>query len=825
MQRLRRLFFAALLVLVAASCADDQSSEPTPIEPVDQYDQLSEPVEIRVDDVGIPHIYAQNDMDLFFAAGYRQASDRLFALEMTRRKANGTYAEVVGEEGFSTDIQSRTLGFRRWAGPTIELMREEQTEEYNAIVAFVGGINRRVAEINAGEAALPDGFARHGIDPRPFEPADVMAIGNRIQFGFSSTLEFDLLNTVVDKVAPGAAELAIFEPASKTAIVGTDTARQALEPMGPAPLDGQAGAPPRVELSDAQIRQITRAIERWQDALDVGEGSNSWAVRGEFMNNGKPLLANDSHAGLKDPNTLWLAHLNSKDAGGSWDAIGFSFTGVPGVQLGHNEAFAWGATTNFADMLDLWDVEVTDEQVDYGGEMLDVVTREETIRVRQEDGSFAERTVEVREVPGVGVLLPDALLPLPANLIANGELLVGWPGFKPSRDFKFFATLPRTHSLDEFKDTVGLIETGMQNWTGMTKDGIRYGTHGLVPDRGPVDGRPRANQIMDGSDPANVWTGQMLPDERFPWLDGSQPFIVTANNDPFGHTFDGDPLNDEFYYGSFYAPAFRAGRLTARLGELTARGAITLEEMEALQMDVHSPLAERSVPFLVDAVDRVVDQEAYPDYQGRSDLSDAADSLAAWDLRMSADSHEAALFRVWFAFASRKLLADDMSLLFDAIESAQPVTITKFTLLALENQTDSLLDDDPDLALVEALDEALTVLDARQNPTWGELHVDEFEAPDGQRDAVARGGGDSTINVAQSKCWADTEIADKCRTGVGSVFRTLTTFDDDGTPVTWFNMPRGNAGQTTDWLDGNYVRWPFRRAEVEAATAEAITLQ
>lgn len=521
-----------------------------------------------------------------------------------------------------------------------------------------------------------------------------------------------------------------------------------------------------------------------------------------------------------------LAHYNSKEGDGTWDAIGFGFTGVPGVQLGHNRVFAWGATTNFADQTDLWDIAVEDGVAQYGDEDIAIEEREEVIRVKQPDGSFDEETLVVREVPGVGVLLPDEMLPLPGSLIAQGELLLGWPGFRALRDFNFFIDLQKSQSLDEFMTAVGTQETGMQNWTGITASGMRYRAHGLVPDRNQGPTRPEANAVLDASDPNTTWTGEYLSDEFLPSRDGSAPFISTANNDPWGHTFDNDPLNDDFYYGSFFAPGFRAHRLDQILTELTDEGNITREQMQELQMDVYSPAAERMTPLLAEAIEAIGSDPSLSDYDGRDDLADAATRLLEWDFRMTADSTEAALFRTWFALMSRKTLEDDLSLLYDAIDDAQPVTMVKFTLLTHEQGLESLTDGEAELAMLEALDEALTLLDERGNPTWGEMHVAEFEEPSGAINTERRGGGDTTINVAQNLCWdEDSELAENCRSTAGSVFRTVTTIQEDGTPVTWFNWPRGNAADTADWLDGEYKRWPFRRGEVDDSTVETIVLE
>ena len=65
---------------------------------------LSQPVDIKVDPFGVPHIYAKNENDMFFAQGFQAASDRLFQFEIWRRQARGLISEILGEREIKKDI-------------------------------------------------------------------------------------------------------------------------------------------------------------------------------------------------------------------------------------------------------------------------------------------------------------------------------------------------------------------------------------------------------------------------------------------------------------------------------------------------------------------------------------------------------------------------------------------------------------------------------------------------------------------------------------------------------------------------------------------------
>jgi penicillin amidase len=783
------------LTVVFAGCSEEEAATPPPT-PLASYSAQA-PIQVRFDDLGMAHIRGADALDTFFGAGYQQAVDRLFEIEVSRRSAVGTLSAVLGPDRLGTDRQSRTFNFRALGEATVERLARERVVDHNLLVAFVGGINRRVAEIRAGEVEAPPGFAAAGFAPEPFTPAEIMAIGVRIQFGFSSTLEFDLLYTVLQRLAPGAERLPVFMPVGTAVITGSGVAAEALHRRPPA----LRGVP-----DPADLRALKQALRSYRRDLGVGEGSNSWAVHGDHTFNGRPILANDSHSRLRDPNVMYPFHMTAAD--GSFDVQGMAFVGVPGVHVGHNRHLVWGATTHFADVLDLFDVDVSAEGALLGSERVPVRSRTEVIEVA---GSPAV-TLEVQEIPGRGVFLPAELLPLPKGLVAEGELMLVWPGFEPTLDLSVFLDLNRARTLDDFQAAIEGLATGMQNWTAATAEGIRYRAAGRVPDRGTHFGTP--NQVQDAANPQVLWTGKWMDLARLPALDGDRPFIVTANNDVFGHTLDNDPLNDGFYYGSFFAPGFRAARIEAALTEQIAAGPIDLEATRALQLEVLSTYADRLLALVAQ-----VPPPADPDAQA------AAATLLAWDRQMTPESAPAALFRLFAGALQRALLADDLSLLYDAIEEAEPVYIAKFTLLTLEQALPELLDGPLDALIHRALAEAAAEHARRGAPTWGDLHRAELTRTDGTTRLLVTGGDDSSVNVAQTRCFAGDPPSDFCVSESGAVYRMVTSFDEAGRPQMTFNCPACLPEGDEDWVAGRYRPLAFTEAEVEARTVRRVVVE
>jgi len=562
-----------------------------------------------------------------------------------------------------------------------------------------------------------------------------------------------------------------------------------------------------------------------------GEGSNNWAVNAAFTDNGRPLLANDPHSSFHDPNTLYVQHMNSADAGGSVDVAGFSFVGIPGVQLGHNAKLAWAATTHFPDQTDLYDVAIENGVAKLGGADVPVSERDEVIRVKLADGSVEDRVITVQDIDGHGVILPAELLPSLPVVGTGHSVLVSWVGFAPTDELLIYFGLNRASTLGEFEAAIDYQRVGMHNWMGATADGIRYHTHGAIPDRGPVATRPAANTLLDGSNPSTLWTGAMLSEDRFPELDGSQPYMVSANNDPWGHTADNDPLNDEFYYGSFFSPGFRAERISTELERVIAAGPATVADMQALQLDTHSGLAASLVPLLADAATRIDTDEDLAPFRGDTDLLAAIERLSAWDLRMDRGSEEAALFRAWQGFAAKRTLSGDLSVLFQPVEASSPVTILKINLLAHEQDIASVLDGRGDYDLLAGLNDALDWSAGRAEAagasawTWGDMHRVKVHPTWGETALLAVDGDESSPNVSGCSFWAESgDPEGLCSGDEGPIFRAVTSFADDGVPETVMNAPYSNDGDTERWLAGTYEPLAFRRADVDARVVETLTL-
>jgi penicillin G amidase len=840
------LFLTASFALAACgSGSEDGEGDGAPVEPYDEFPGLSAEVEVVIDERGIPHIYASNDDDLAFAAGYQMATDRLFQMEIMRRRALGTQAEVLGEGFVNQDIVSRTFNLRRWGGRNAERLRNEAPDVYNYSIAWIAGVNQRIIEVLEGDAALPYGFDEAGFSPRIWARDDMYAIAKLLALANSNSLERDLLATVLQRNLPqtwDAFELG--RPMFDVAILPPEEIPAEHRPGSqPSTLAAAPAAGAAEPLSEAAVLEAMQTLRSGFDHVGA-IGSNNWAIDGRHTDNGRPMIANDPHQPLQSPSLMYAQHLDSMTHGtGSYDVAGFSFAGTMGLQLGHNRHLHWTATTNFADVMDLWEVRVEDEGVWAGEDYVEWVVREEPIQVRGGDTIL----LEIRDIPDFGVIVPEELLPLPIAG-AGRELMVNWTGFTATAEELCFSRIGQATDIDEWEAGVDHMEVGGFNFVAATATDIAYRVNIKVPRRDLSTGA-LPYLVLDGDNQESYWEHGFLGANELPRSrGGNRGWIATANQDPWGFTFDGDVTNDPFYYGYFYAAGHRAKRLQDEFERLVDQGQVSREDMMALQSDTHSPMSDVLLPVIADAVSQIDTSGELAEFVGNDDITTLAQVLADWDQRMDRDSAGALVWHLWLHNMAWLTTQDNLGFLYTTVFAAEPPFVIKIPALALLNgyaTEGALLDgDSPEWIAVEALRQSaewLTATYGSVDPsgyTWADMHGTRFANPfGGDLDGgwVPTNGGEDTVNVSSTTFYDGTNQApvERFESKAGAIFRVVTTFAEDGTPEASVNFPRGNSGNPSsphwddtleDWTNDVYTPFPFRRAEVEAAAESSFTL-
>jgi penicillin amidase len=290
---------------------------------------------------GVPHIKARNAHDLFFMQGWQHAEDRLFQMDVTRRRASGTLAELLGSSALPSDVQLRTFGVRRSAEGTMSVLSRKTREELRA---YADGVNAWIARNR-----LPGQYASVQVTKvEPWSAVDSVLALKLLSFSLSFDLDIDRTTAVqaydaagLDGRAAVFGDLAPFAPFNQASPVIDANRRPIKRGTRPSPAPtGKSGVSKAVAQMAADYLKRAEQAPTIVEALnrDADRGSNSWVIGGRHTANGRPILASDPHLSLDSPTLLSPIELE----GGGFDIQGDSMPGSPYVILGQNRDIAFG---------------------------------------------------------------------------------------------------------------------------------------------------------------------------------------------------------------------------------------------------------------------------------------------------------------------------------------------------------------------------------------------------------------------------------------------------------------------------------------------------
>jgi penicillin G amidase len=795
---------------------------------------LGAEVEVVRDEHGIPQVYADSDDDLLRAQGYVHAQERFFEMDVRRHVTAGRLAELFGTDGLETDKMIRTMGWRRVAEQEVGLVSADTRA---ALESYAAGVNAYLDQHSTSDIAVEYTLLRaSGLDytPEAWTPADSLAWLKAMAWDLRGNMseEIDRVVTSLDQGPEGLA--ALFPPYDferATPIVTQGAVVDGVFEQGAT--RNATRNPRRVALAPEAVAALDGLRERLEEmpAL-VGRGdalgSNSWVVSGERSATGQPLLANDPHLGVSLPG-IWMQmglHCRTLDADCTLDVSGFTFSGLPGVVIGHNADIAWGFTNLGPDVSDLFLEKVQGGTWTYDGEQLPLRVRTETIEVR--DGE--DFTLRVRETDH-GPLISDVSADISSVGANSGGYAVSlaWTALTPGTTADAILQLNRAGDWDDFRAAASQFAVPAQNLVYADREGhIGYQAPGLVPIRqSGNDGTMPAK----GWRPENDWTGEFVPFDGLPSvLDPEEGFIVTANQAVIGTEYP-YALTTDWDHG------YRSERIRNLLeGELADGGDLTVDEMAAMQTDEHNPIAPVLVPYLLDV-------DGVPSGYYREGLAELAD----WDLDDAADSGAAAYFNVVWSNLLRLAFADDLRARIAPTGGDRWFAVVEDLL---DDPTADLWDDRTTEDVREVRDDVLrqAVMDARDEITrresvrprewtWGHLHrldlrnqtLGDSGIPAVEwllnRDGYRIGGGSSVVNAT---AWDASQGYGVTSAPSMRMVVSLADFDDSR----WINLT-GVSGhpasghyvdQTELFVEGRTLPWAFGRAAVEEAAEDTLVL-
>jgi penicillin amidase len=566
-------------------------------------DGLKEEVRILRDQWGVPHIYAANKDDLFFAVGYIHAQERLWQMEFSRRLACGTLAEMVGELALDIDVFMRTVGLRRTAGQAAELVEKEGDEVTRSVLAaYVTGVN---AFIESHIDNPPFEFAVLACQPSPWSLADVAACGLLLAWQLCLNWGIEILRAdLIEKLGEKRArELLPFCPPEASIVVAS-------------------------QRQSADIASYLLALQK-RAAGSVGSGtvppaSNNWVIDGTKSATGMPLLANDPHLFIGMPSIWYEAHLVAP----GFNVTGVTFPGLPPVIIGHNERIAWGMTVLPADVQDTFIEKFNPDnthQYEFRGQWEDAEVCAEQFHVRGREEPVTREVLITRHGPIMDSIMVGSASPEVKKWLHEG-LALRWTGHDPSNvvlALQGVIKLDQAGNWDEFREALRLLVCPPQNFVYADVDGnIGYQTNSLIPIRAKGQGLVP----VPGWTGEYEWVGYIPFDELPSAFNPPTHLIATANNKIVHEDYPYLITHDWF-------PSHRARRIVQML---TAREKLSLQDFAEMHADVYSPWAGELAPFVAGLEPQDQRQEQVLRH------------LRDWDFRMKRDSVAASVFHVWY---------------------------------------------------------------------------------------------------------------------------------------------------------------------------------
>ncbi|WP_330354710.1 penicillin acylase family protein [Streptomyces chartreusis] len=859
---------------------------------------LSGPVDVKRDDYGIPQIYASSDEDLFMAQGFVQAQDRFWEMDVRRHMTSGRLSEMFGKSQVDNDEFLRTLGWDRIAKQEYDKTLSASTKKY--LQAYAAGVNAYLdgkdnKDISLEYAAL--GFT-NDYKPGKWTPVDSVAWLKAMAWDLRGNMQ-DEIDRALMTSRLGPKEIADLYPQypysrNKTIVQAGqyDEVTKTFGSTGSAAGTGSsAGGTAGTGTSSGtaglqgQLAGLQEVLDDLPTAVGVngnGIGSNSWVVGGKYTITGKPLLANDPHLSASLP-SVWYQmglHCRAVSSKCQYDVSGYTFAGMPGVVIGHNQNISWGMTNSGVDVTDLYLEKLSGDGYLYDGKTVPFITRQETIKV----AGGSPKKIVVRETKDGMPLLSDrsdelvkvgrkATVDTAAPDRGDGYgIALRWTALDPGTTMDAVFAMDRAKNWTDFRAAVALFDVPSQNLIyADTENHIGYTLPGKIPTR---------PQGYDGSVPApgwdakSRWTGYIDDDELPYEYDPARGYIVTANQAVVDKAKYPYTLTTDWGYGA------RSQRINDLIqSKIDDGGKISTDDMRQMQLDNSSEIAKLLVPKLlkIDISDK--------DVRDAAAIREAQELLEGWDYTQDADSAAAAYFNsVWrnilkLAFGNKlpkELRVEGQCLWVDPVNTTGPADETDKVRECGEREPDQAQPDGGDrwFEVVRSLmsdedsdwwktpssgtrpsadnrDELFrrAMIDARWELTaklgkdidtwnWGRLHrlflknqTLGTEGPGFLQYALNRGpwklsGGEATVNASGWNAAGGYGVV-----WVPSMRMVVNLGDLDKSK--WINLT-GASGhaynahytdQTDKWADGELLDWSFSEKAVDDGTSDTLVLK
>lgn len=748
--------------------------------------RLEGEIEIVRDSNAVPHVFASNDLDVFYGLGFAHAQDRLWQMTLLRRTAQGRLSEIFGEETFEIDVLMRALDIYNIS---VEAAKKQTPEVTSELQAYSNGINAYLELVRA--EALGRGSPEFFLFSSPISlwtPADSIAVQKLMALQLSDMARREVQNANLKLRLPDE-QLADLLEQSEISVLDLPSF-SALENKG------------------TIFAQLDHALNPIKEPGEAG-ASNAWAAAGSRSATGKPLFANDPHLELTAPSIWMLARLEFESGG----VIGGTIPGLPAILVGRNADMAWGLTSSYLDDQDIFleklSVENPGQYVTPEGDR-PFDTHQTIIGVKGE----AARTVQLRWTRH-GPVIPAPHFGI-SNILGEGFVAsLGWTALsEDDHTIEAMLNIQRSTTRAEAIEHGRLVIAPSQNLTMADKDGVAIKALGRQPKRDPGS-LEQGRYPTSGWNAVNDWQGYIPYENNPESVDPESGIVANTNNRITDEAF---PEHWSFDWGDTH----RIQRIT-RL--LNGREFHTLDSFVDFQTDTVSPVARSLLPLIARNL-WFQGEPASPNTRERQ-RQIALEALAAWNGEMSEHSFEPLVYAAWTAELQKRLISDELGPMAARFRRVWPLFIERVfrdrngASIWCDIKQSSQRETCEDISRL-ALDAALLRLSETINPRietwrWGEAHQAQHRHTTLGRLPIASWlvnieqdtpGGDFTLLRGQSSGRGDRPF-----TSIhGSGYRSVVDFADPESSL--FIISTGQSGHFLSrhyddlsilWRRGEYI--------------------
>ncbi|MBW6500434.1 MAG: penicillin acylase family protein [Bacteroidales bacterium] len=573
---------------------------------------LTKDVTVYRDERGMPHIYAENEYDLYFATGFVMAQERLWQMDLIRRATTGRLSEIFGEDYIQTDLFLRSLDMMTKSKMELSIMEKGLLDH---LQAFTDGVNTYIRQ--AGRK-LPPEFRILSYRPDDWMLENIVCLVGYMGWDLASgNLSADIFNyRLVQKLGP-----------EKAGELIPDWLTEATEVF------------PDFSLKDERLQEALTFIGSLDKLKSLGihafSGSNNWAVSGSRSTTGKPLFSNDMHLGLNAPGIWMQMH---QVIPGKLNVTGVYLPGAPFAVAGHNEKVAWGMTNLMVDDIDLYAEKINPEnenQYWFNGEWRDMLIKQEIIR----SGKRRADTLAVRFTHRGAVISGF-------RDIDDAVLSMRWSGYDQSSELKGVHDLNMAGTWEDFLQALASFNSVSQNFAYADTEGnIGLATGGGIPVR-----KGHGSIIRSGETDEYDWKGYVPPDQLPASYNPENGSVSSANNKTVSSDYP------YFISYRFYVP-YRINRIREMLGEKEILG---IDDFKRMIADQHSDYAALLTPFILRVKERLPEMSPL-------EIS-ALTTLEEWDYEMSGNKAAPAIFEFFTISLAKNLLSDELGDLYDQLQ-------------------------------------------------------------------------------------------------------------------------------------------------------------